>query len=711
MLTSSAGAILWSKDFTTLAHGSNVLQRIVKHTFLEERTASSRADIDGSTVRWIMSNELELTFLAIHQRILQLTYVDALLQSVKERFTARFKDVLKTLPSFSAPRETLSSFASSFASWDAEFLQLVRQHESNNAKMKRDRLAGVLPSETPQKDVSDVSGSATSPTTVTLENSTSERSKTEPLKGTKAAMSAGGRRVVSGKMKKSKGATVAQADPVPEPQAKKSVPGKTQRKWDTSKAAVSQGEIASLDFSQDTSQSKVDLSPWIDETKLGTKRSDGIYELAEDDLAETSTSGPGLFAMLGSGRASSLLSRLTGAKSSLGKQDLDPILQAMQTHLQSKNVASDVAALICEGVEKRLIGKKIGNFGSVKAEVRASLNDSITRILTPSTSTDILLDIASKKQRRSELLATLPAHAVRGNVSPSLNPYSIGFVGVNGVGKSTNLAKVCFWLLQNRYRVLIAACDTFRSGAVEQLRTHVRNLGELEVDGHRVADGAPGTGAAMLELYERGYGKDAAGIAKDALAYARNEGFDVVLIDTAGRMQDNEPLMRALAKLIAVNQPDKVLFVGEALVGNEAVDQLTKFNRALKDYSGMSSPRGLDGCLLTKWDTVDVRTYEGNQMRWRIYYSHIHSRTRSAQPSHRHGQQACRYFSLAQVRHIQICANCAWRTSSMPCCVSRDYTWMCLVGCRDMEARETSGGAPEHVHDDVSFFFIFLDLS
>ena len=110
-----------------------------------------------------------------------------------------------------------------------------------------------------------------------------------------------------------------------------------------------------------------------------------------------------------------------------------------------------------------------------------------------------------------------------------------------------------------------------------------------------------------MDLYERGYGKDAAGIARDALTYARNQGFDVVLIDTAGRMQDNEPLMRALAKLIAVNNPDKVLFVGEALVGNEAVDQLTKFNRALKDYSGMSNPRGLDGCLLTKWDTVDVR--------------------------------------------------------------------------------------------------------
>jgi signal recognition particle receptor subunit alpha len=86
---------------------------------------------------------------------------------------------------------------------------------------------------------------------------------------------------------------------------------------------------------------------------------------------------------------------------------------------------------------------------------------------------------------------------------------------------------------------------------------------------------------------------------------AKSKDFDVVLIDTAGRMQDNEPLMRSLAKLVAVNNPDKIIFVGEALVGNEAVDQLTKFNQALKDFSGLQNPRHIDGMILTKFDTID----------------------------------------------------------------------------------------------------------
>lgn len=122
-----------------------------------------------------------------------------------------------------------------------------------------------------------------------------------------------------------------------------------------------------------------------------------------------------------------------------------------------------------------------------------ALSAALTRVLTPKTSTDILLEIQRK----------------RSSAISESEPYAMTFVGVNGVGKSTNLSKVCFWLLQNGLRVLIAACDTFRSGAVEQLRVHVRNLGAL----------AEEVGTKKIELFERGYGKDAAGIAKDAIAY------------------------------------------------------------------------------------------------------------------------------------------------------------------------------------------------
>lgn len=126
---------------------------------------------------------------------------------------------------------------------------------------------------------------------------------------------------------------------------------------------------------------------------------------------------------------------------------------------------------------------------------------SITRILTPATSTDLLLSIKKHLSLSSSL-------ATSASVTP--DPYKLVFIGVNGVGKSTTLSKVCFWLLQNDLKVLIAACDSFRSGAVEQLRTHVRNLSKLNESG---------TGKGMVELFERGYGRDVAGIAKEAIAH------------------------------------------------------------------------------------------------------------------------------------------------------------------------------------------------
>lgn len=268
---------------------------------------------------------------------------------------------------------------------------------------------------------------------------------------------------------------------------------------------------------------------------------------------------------------------LVGSKA-LTREDLEPVVSKLRDNLVSKNVASEVAMSLCESVSAKLEGSVMGTFQSVQRTVRDTLTESLLKLLTPKRRIDIIRDVMEAKSNN--------------------RPYVMTFCGVNGVGKSTNLAKICFWLIENKLRVLIAACDTFRAGAVEQLRTHTRRLNNL----HPASENG---GKPMVHLYEKGYGKDAAGIAMEAINYARDIRADVVLVDTAGRMQDNEPLMRALAKLIAVNAPDLVLFVGEALVGNEAIDQLVKFNAALADHSAQENPHTIDGIVLTKFDTID----------------------------------------------------------------------------------------------------------
>lgn len=214
---------------------------------------------------------------------------------------------------------------------------------------------------------------------------------------------------------------------------------------------------------------------------------------------------------------SSFLSFLNLSGTKLDQEALDPLLRKMKEHLISRNVAAETAADVAVSVTRALTGKHVGALNSVSTVVKEAFRSVIEKILLPNASTDLLRLITDARQQN--------------------RPYSIAFIGVNGVGKSTNLSKVCFWLLQNKLRVLIAACDTFRAGAVEQLKTHVRNLKALEE-------------GADVELFDRGYGKDPAGIAQEALQFAKKQGYDVVLIDTAGRMQGNIPLMRALAKVI-----------------------------------------------------------------------------------------------------------------------------------------------------------------
>lgn len=142
-----------------------------------------------------------------------------------------------------------------------------------------------------------------------------------------------------------------------------------------------------------------------------------------------------------SGGMFSMFKSLVGSKS-LSDEDMAPVLDKMKDHLITKNVAADIALKLCESVRTKLEGKVLGTFDSIASTVKSTLNESLVQILSPRRRVDILRDAMEAKK-----------HA---------RPYIMTFCGVNGVGKSTNLAKICFWLIENNFRVLIAACDTFR---------------------------------------------------------------------------------------------------------------------------------------------------------------------------------------------------------------------------------------------------------
>ena len=140
-------------------------------------------------------------------------------------------------------------------------------------------------------------------------------------------------------------------------------------------------------------------------------------------------------------------------------------------------------------------------------------------------------------------------------------PYIVAIIGINGSGKTTSLAKIVHLLKKNKLEPVVAACDTFRAAAIQQLEEHGSRLG--------------------VKVIKHDYGSDPAAVAFDAIKYAKSHNIDVVLIDTSGRLHSNENLMDELKKIIKVTKPDEKIFVGESITGNDCIDQSKLFNEAI----------------------------------------------------------------------------------------------------------------------------------
>jgi fused signal recognition particle receptor len=236
----------------------------------------------------------------------------------------------------------------------------------------------------------------------------------------------------------------------------------------------------------------------------------------------------------------------------LKSEDLNSILWDFKLALIENDVAMLVADHITEEIKKRLLGQRVNRFEDRKDLIRNTLKTVLLEILNSGGKTDLIALIEKKKSQKK--------------------PFVSVFVGINGTGKTTTIAKIANYLLEKKYSVVLAGSDTFRAGSIEQLGIHAKNLG--------------------IHLIKHQYGGDAAAVAFDAVDYANSRKINVVLIDTAGRMQTNKNLLMELEKIIRIVTPDHVIFVGDALAGNDVTAQAEEFSNAVR----------IDGSVLTKID-------------------------------------------------------------------------------------------------------------
>lgn len=239
----------------------------------------------------------------------------------------------------------------------------------------------------------------------------------------------------------------------------------------------------------------------------------------------------------------------------ISEKDIDSLFEEIELDLMEANVALETMDFLKRRMKEYLVGKQLKR-GEIKKEIRNTLEK-------------ILFEIFDQEKIDLEKLAK------------TKKPVCIVFLGFNGSGKTTSIAKIGKYLKNRGFKVVLAAGDTFRAASIEQLEFHGERLG--------------------LKVIKHKYGADSAAVIYDAKEHAKAKGVDFVLADTAGRTHANRDLMDELKKVVRVNSPDLKILVMDSLTGNDLVEQATKFDEAI----------GVDAIIFTK---VDVNEKGGGML-------------------------------------------------------------------------------------------------
>jgi fused signal recognition particle receptor len=237
----------------------------------------------------------------------------------------------------------------------------------------------------------------------------------------------------------------------------------------------------------------------------------------------------------------------------LTEKDIDNILSALEIALLQSDIAQEAIDDLVVKLKENLVGIRVEKGQNVEDIINIKFRNSIVELFSEAGDLDLLKEIEVKKEKKT-------------------GPFVIAFLGINGTGKTTTVAKVAHLLRKNNVSVVLAAGDTHRAGAIEQLSRHAERL--------------------SLKVITQRYGADPSAVGRDAIDYAKKHHIDVVLVDTAGRMQTSRNLMDEISKIVRVVKPDIKLFVGDALAGNDTINQAREFFQ----YTNF------DGALLTKID-------------------------------------------------------------------------------------------------------------